>query len=312
MSIRHTANRQPPTDSIIPLSGDGFILTATSPYHHWSGSGKLSIKTFSSGPVYYELGSHRYAVDEQSYFILNDGQDYTIHLDAPFPISSFCVFFPDHIADEVRRSFLHPASALLDSPAAALPTPTEFTVRTHPHDPTFSSTLSRLQRDLPHHLNDTLWLDEQLHHLTACLLQVQAKIQREVQAITAVRASTREELYHRLHLARDFIYASFTAPLTLADIANAVYLSPNHLLRTFKQYFHQSPHQFLIECRLKHACRLLTRTDLRVTDICVAVGFQSLGSFSWLFRQRFGLTPIQYRQQKGDFREVTHADLVHN
>ena len=68
----------------------------------------------------------------------------------------------------------------------------------------------------------------------------------------------------------------------------------------FKLAFHQTPIQFLQECRLAAARRLLVATDEPVTSICLAVGFESLGSFSWLFRKRFGLSPRQFRLQRGE------------
>ncbi|MEZ4680954.1 MAG: helix-turn-helix transcriptional regulator [Caldilineaceae bacterium] len=83
----------------------------------------------------------------------------------------------------------------------------------------------------------------------------------------------------------------------LDAIAHVAALSPNHLLRSFKALFHTTPHQYLTEQRLIHASHLLRTTELSITTICLAVGFQSIGSFSALFRRRFGLSPVQFRQQ---------------
>jgi AraC-like DNA-binding protein len=67
----------------------------------------------------------------------------------------------------------------------------------------------------------------------------------------------------------------------------------------FKAAFGTSPMQFLQERRLAVARRLLETTDLPVTTICLWVGFTSLGTFSWLFRKRFGLSPRQFRGRQG-------------
>ena len=72
-------------------------------------------------------------------------------------------------------------------------------------------------------------------------------------------------------------------------------MSPYHFHRMFKRAFRQTPMQFLQEYRLRSARRLLATTDEQVTTIALAVGFESLGSFSWLFRRRFGLSPRQFR-----------------
>jgi AraC-like DNA-binding protein len=90
----------------------------------------------------------------------------------------------------------------------------------------------------------------------------------------------------------------FAEPVTLSEVAGIACLSPNHLLRSFRKIFGTSPHQLLTERRLEEAKRLLMTTDLSVTEICLASGFESLGSFSSLFRKRCGFAPSQYRQAK--------------
>jgi AraC-like DNA-binding protein len=113
-----------------------------------------------------------------------------------------------------------------------------------------------------------------------------------------VRPATREELYRRLFRARDYMAASLGDRVTLNDIAHVACMSPNHLLRTFRQLFHQSPHQLLTDLRMERARRFLVESDRPVTDIAAAVGFESLGSFSSLFRRHTGVSPDQYRRAK--------------
>ena len=88
----------------------------------------------------------------------------------------------------------------------------------------------------------------------------------------------------------------FAEPITLAHVAAVACLSQNHLLRTFRQVYGETPHQFLIRLRLAEAKRLLAHTEMPVTEVCLAIGFESLGSFSTLFRTRFGVSPAEYRR----------------
>jgi AraC family transcriptional regulator len=136
-----------------------------------------------------------------------------------------------------------------------------------------------------------------LRLLLARLLVAHDYAARDITQLTAVRPATRAELYRRLHLARDYILACSHQPLSLDDIARVACLSPNHLLRTFKQLFGQTPHQFLMAQRLQQARRLLLQTDWTITDICLMVGYASLSSFSGLFRQHFHTSPQAYRDQ---------------
>ena len=140
----------------------------------------------------------------------------------------------------------------------------------------------------------------------ARLLSTHAAAAREAEALPALRAATREELYRRLHRARDYALASLERPLTLEELAGVACLSPNHFLRTFKQLFAVTPHQFLTARRLARARSLLAHTGRPVGEIAAAVGFESLGTFSWLFRRRVGLAPSEFRRRahKGDFREA--------
>jgi AraC-like DNA-binding protein len=89
-------------------------------------------------------------------------------------------------------------------------------------------------------------------------------------------------------------------PLTLSQIAEVAWLSTHHFLRLFKRTFHETPHQYLIRKRIERAKYLLAHTDLSVTDVCLEVGFESLGSFSWLFRRRVGASPETFRLQNGN------------
>jgi AraC family transcriptional regulator len=145
---------------------------------------------------------------------------------------------------------------------------------------------------------DGTWLEEKLHDLTQRLLQVHRQVNKEMMKLQSLKASTREELYKRLHVGHDFISAYFDQPLTLSDIARAACLSPNHFLRSYKQLFGMSPHQFLTEKRLQEAKKLLLRTEKSITDICLEVGFQSPSSFTGLFSKRFAMSPSQFRQKK--------------
>jgi AraC-like DNA-binding protein len=279
----------------MPAMFGSFILHERSREYFWQGAGPLSIKSFYHGRALYRTGGGHAAVDDQHYLILNADQPYSITVEAELPVESLCVFFAPGFAERVQRDLTLPAQELLDDPAA--PTaPLAFYDRTYPHDETLSPALRALRAALPQRSAEPGWREEQYHGLMQRLLAVRQAGRAEVAALPAARPATRDELYRRLHRARDYAAACYAQPLALDDLARVAALSPNHLLRTFRAAFGQTPHQYLTRLRLAHARRLVAETDLPVTDVCLAVGFESLGSFSTLFRREFGLAPSHLRQ----------------
>ena len=274
-----------------------YLLHERAAQFHGAGVGYLSIKSFFGGQAIYTVGRSRRVVGERAYLVLNHGQPYDITIESAAPVESFCVFFAPGFADSVRRSLASPADRLLLDPDGPDFRELAFFERTYPHDDLISPTLQRMRQALALGIADAAWLGERLHELMRQLVQLHHNVDREVARLPAARPATRAELYRRLHLAKELADSAFESPLTLEDLAGVAGLSPNHLLRTFKQAFGQTPHQYLIERRLEHACRLLAQTDQPVTEICLAVGFASLGAFSWLFRRRVGVSPAEYRRQ---------------
>ncbi len=280
--------------------GNASFILHEKGYRRYSaeGVGALSIKSFYNGQAFYEVGRGRFAVDDNSYLILNHGQPYSITIDSASPMESFCVFFAGGFAEEVHRSLNSNTARLVDMPETSAAPAINFFEKIYPHDDILSPALRQFRTALAQRKDEPSWIQEQLHKIMQRLLRVHRQIYKEVEALDAVRASTREELYRRLHRARDYAHAMFDKPLSLDEMARIACLSPNHFLRTFRQIFRQSPHQYLTALRLERAQKLLAGTALSVTEVCYAVGFASLGSFSWLFRRRFGISPEVFRQRK--------------
>jgi AraC-like DNA-binding protein len=110
--------------------------------------------------------------------------------------------------------------------------------------------------------------------------------------------SNGEDVRERLSRARMFIDESYQLPLDLIEISRQACLSRYHFLRLFRDAFHTTPHQYLIHRRIEKAKELLRSRKLSITDVCFEVGFESLGSFSSLFRKRVGQPPTTYRRRE--------------
>jgi AraC-like DNA-binding protein len=110
---------------------------------------------------------------------------------------------------------------------------------------------------------------------------------------------TIEDLVH-LRRARDFIDREYQRPLDVPAMARAAHASPSHFARQYKAAFGESPYQHLLTRRVERAMALLRAGELSVTEVCFAVGFGSLGSFSARFHEIVGMTPSAYRAAVAD------------
>ena len=101
-----------------------------------------------------------------------------------------------------------------------------------------------------------------------------------------------------LELVRQFIDRHYAQPLTIDRLAARAGMSRFPFIRAFRSAYGDTPHQYLRARRIERATELLVTTPLPITEICDQIGFQSLGSFSSLFRKVTGETPAAYRAQR--------------
>jgi AraC-like DNA-binding protein len=273
--------------------------------------GPLSIKSVAAGSEVYETDGVRRLVDPGSYLILNHGQRYSSAIDSDCLTDSFCVWFRPGFTDGVHASLSTTNEALLDDPSSI--SPMTFVDRLYPHDDVVSPVLQRMHRAFVEGHSTREWLEEQFHFLAEGMVRSHQRVTAEIESVLAARQSTRVETYRRLHRAKDYLESNLTAPVALNDLAAVAWLSPHHFLRQFQQLFGESPRQYQTRRRMEKARRLLLKTDQQVTDICFSLGFESLGSFSWLFRKLHGVPPSQFRaNHRGVAHEIGKREEVEN
>ena len=101
-----------------------------------------------------------------------------------------------------------------------------------------------------------------------------------------------EDLNRRLLRARDAMDRSYAEPLNVRAVAAVAHVSEAHFIRTFRAVFGETPHRYLQRRRVERSMFLLRETDRSVTDICLDVGFTSLGTFSRMFREWLTATAL--------------------
>jgi AraC-like DNA-binding protein len=284
-------------DGLIELEPcNSVIHFRSSEFHSKRHAGPLSIRCAFNGQRTYTVQQTDFAVSDGCYLVLNEGQVFSSHIRSETEVESFNINFRPGFAEEVLRSLITSADHLLDAPNEDCGQPVLFFEQLYPHDSILTPDLIKLRITVSQEWATHTWLEERCHDLLEKLLQVHRSIGREIESLPLARGTTRRELYYRLHRARDFMESNLRQPISIAQIAEVACLSPHYFLRMFKQTFQETPHQYLTRRRLETAKSLLVKTDCSITRICLSVGFESLGSFSWLFRRRFGVSPEMYRK----------------
>jgi transcriptional regulator GlxA family with amidase domain len=104
-----------------------------------------------------------------------------------------------------------------------------------------------------------------------------------------------EESNRRLLRARDAMDRAYAEPLDVPTLARIAHVSEAHFIRSFRAAFGETPNRYLQRRRVERAMWLLRSTDKSVTDICMDVGFASLGTFSRTFSNIVGSSPTEFR-----------------
>ena len=120
-----------------------------------------------------------------------------------------------------------------------------------------------------------------------------------------------EQQNRRMLRARDAMDREYAEPLDVPALAAIAHVSAAHFIRTFKATFGETPHRYLQRRRVERAMAMLVSTDRSITDICMAVGFTSLGTFSRTFKQIVGETPTDFRATQPHVDRVpTHFSMA--
>jgi len=258
--------------------------------------GWLSIKAMAAGSATWETRERQFVVDENSYLVLNDDHRYALRFHSDTPVTTFVLFFRRGLAEDALRCDTTGGSRLLDNPADT-GAPAEFFERLETRTSPLFGMIHAFRKRVAAGL-DADAAEDWFVRIVDRMVRDQFDAQRGMTRLPAVRASTRAELFRRVLRGRDFLFSQAGERATLGDAARAACLSPFHFHRAFKQAFRETPHQALTRYRLERAASMLSRGE-RVTDVCLASGFESLGTFSSLFRRFHGTSPRDYRKAQG-------------
>jgi len=257
------------------------ILNARAARHHESRfTGPLSVKAVIDGRATWETAEGRFEMMPGAVLLLNDGEEYTVSVDALQPVETFCFFFERGFVEDAFRATTSASAELLDSDRMER---VVFHERLH-FDVELVDELSRSR-------------ESGGYNLALALVRKHGDMKTRIAGLPPLRAATREELARRVGIATSYLHANSTRGVTLREAAHAACLSPFHFHRLFTQFHGITPHRYLTRLRLERARALLRASGANVLDVALECGFESHGTFATLYKRTFGVTPGAEKKQ---------------
>ncbi|MBS1597700.1 MAG: helix-turn-helix transcriptional regulator [Bacteroidetes bacterium] len=260
---------------------------------HWT---PLSVKCAFGGKEYYHFPNNSLAVSPENFLILNEGTTYRSSIRSEHPTESFSLNFTKQNIQQVVSCLGSNHKQQLHDPFQYNGEAPRFVEKLYSHDRSVTAPLLRI-RDMAKEKNkDTNQYIEMTYSLLEGLVQLHKKVDLEIDSVHAKRRATREELYKRLTLAKDYMDCFLGEEISLDDLSKICFLNPFYLLREFRKNFNITPHQYLMQQRLRQAELLLSDSDISITELGKKVGFKDLSSFSKLFKRYSGQSPENFRK----------------
>jgi len=257
----------------------------------------FSIKTVFNGITSYSIGRRKLNLFPDRFLAINKGTSYSSKVDSNIPVNNLSISFSPAFLSDFYRSNHKNHHVLLDEPFFNDETPEKFFLETiYPFDGDMKYNIMHLKHQLEQEAPDDLLVNEYLHH---CLINYFKVYKNEVlnksENLKFLNKSTKVEILKRLTLAKEYIISNYNKNIDLQDIAHSACLSVNHLLRTFKQAYGKSPHQYLIQIRIDRSKYLLKHSEYTINEIVEIIGFECPSSFIRLFKTINKITPGQFR-----------------
>jgi len=259
---------------------------------------ELSLRAVFNGSENYTIGKRAVTVFPDNFLILNEGTSYDRAIYSNVVANTFAIYFSPRFLGDFQYSYSSPDKNLLDDPMNnSLTEPFNFLETIYPCKGDIKYNLLHLID----HFNrnaDELLLDDYIYHTLLLFYRLYEKeVLYKSNRLGASSAGTRNELFKRLSLAKDFMLSNYNQDISLDDISKQSCLSPTHLFRTFKQIYNCSPHQYLMQIRLDNAKHMLKSTSYTLNEIVGLVGFTCPSTFIKLFKNKFHFTPGTFRNQ---------------
>ncbi|MCB0551271.1 MAG: helix-turn-helix domain-containing protein [Phaeodactylibacter sp.] len=257
----------------------------------------LSIKLGHIGEEHYFIDGQRHTIKPGRFLVVNRHRSFDCYLKSDTPVEAFCIYLSDSIIQDTAALLCRDQEELLDVPFQVAERSPSFLEKVyHVRENELGAFLAAIRPLLAS--GQPLDFESLYYTLAEKLLRSQQEIERQLKGIAAKRRSTREELYRRLSIARQYILENFHKEIDLDALSREAALSKYHLLRTYKEAFGTTPYRQVLDLRLESSKTLLSEGHT-LEEIAYRLGFSDRRSYTKAFKKAFGMAPSLMRAESG-------------
>lgn len=248
----------------------------------------------------YRIGDRQHAITPGRFLVVNHHQRFQCRVHSPEVVEGMCFYIDPASADEIYQVQTAGHAKMLENEGKAPLKKVLFTEKVFGLGESplgqFLQAMTPILRDPQQRVR----VDFESFFLTMAERLVESQYQTNllINNLSNEKVSTREELYRRMSLARNYIDENFLQEVNLDQLAIVAMTSKYHFLRCFKEIYRCSPYQYVLQKRLQHGAQLLLSDRNSLTEVALETGFTDRRAFNKAFRKAFGVLPSAFKEDK--------------
>ncbi len=260
----------------------------------------FSIKYVVEGSELYAVNGTKYLIGKRQYLLANKHNEGYVMVDSKNPVTGICIDIAPDILSEVVSSYLNPNTSFTDLALDTFFNSSSFLENKYDAPQThLGSLLLQLETSFLENPQQSLNLNNDFYYtLSEKIIADHIPVFKQLQSIKAIKQETKKILLRKLNYAREFIHEFFLDDVSVGKIAREIGMSEYHFFRLFKSVFKLSPHQYIIQQRLRFSREMIEKNQLPVTTAASLSGFSDIHAFSKSFKKHYGFPPSRLLQHQ--------------
>lgn len=276
------------------LDSNAIFMSNFRNFHGQVSESHYAIKLPITGAEEYVVNRRSYRIDSNNYLLTNADQSVEAHVQSDQKVRGLCIGFSKSYLIELAGSLLQEVEEGLDNPFLKHGSISFLVKKNRLYNDSFGQALKRLKADVMENRAGNYEMEQFFMTLGELLINKELKIYSDIERLPHVKQSSKEEIYKRICLMNDYIHDCYKQDINLEELSRICALSKYHALRCYKKINKITPYKKILMLRLEEAKQLIEK-GWKFSEVALETNFPDHRAFSKQFKNRFGMTPSQYR-----------------